>query len=422
VATSSQLVLDSPASIATPRRRGPSLARRKYQSGHVFQKGKKLSDTWDPIAPAYVSYWKDMPGGSRRRVPIPLGPCRTRTIATRNAAAQLEKLAVNSTQTFIESTCSTTFAQQGEIYLQRLATRKRNPLEQSTIDIRRYILDKWIYPQIGDTLLSGVSNLAMKELVSHLVSKELSPASIASYTFTVKDVVASAIDENGEQLYPRKWNTEFIDAPIIEDQNQPVVDQAGLEALLKMAEGRLQVLYALLAGCGPLRVGEALGLEIKHISPDFRTLRIEQKAKCGKLQPYLKTANGEREVDLCSDLSDMLREHVGGRTTGLVFCNREGAPLLQSGILMYKLHPLLRKLNLPKGGFNIFRRFRMKHIDLSPCPKSLQHFWSGHAQTHISERYVHLLGDRALRVEWAEKLGMGFALPNAQIHAVKKLA
>jgi hypothetical protein len=35
---------------------------------------------------------------------------------------------------------------QGEIWLNSLANRKRNPLEKTTIDTRRYALDKWIYP------------------------------------------------------------------------------------------------------------------------------------------------------------------------------------------------------------------------------------------------------------------------------------
>jgi integrase len=56
------------------------------------------------------------------------------------------------------------------------------------------------------------------------------------------------------------------------------------------------MLLALLAGCGPLRAGEALGLEIKHISPDHRTLYIRQKAKKGKVQNFLKTQAGERDI------------------------------------------------------------------------------------------------------------------------------
>ena len=145
--------------------------------------------------------------------------------------------------------------------------------------------------------------------------------------------------------------------------------------------------YALLAGCGPLRVGEALGLEIdKTISPDFRTLQITQKAKHGIIQPYLKTKNGIREVDLCTTLAAMLRDFICTRTTGLLFQSSTGAQLLQSNTLQDSLHPILEKLEHVKGGFNIFRRFRLTCLEKSDCPDALKHFWSGHAQTHVSER------------------------------------
>ena len=49
------------------------------------------------------------------------------------------------------------------------------------------------------------------------------------------------------------------------------------------------------------------------------------------------------------------------------------------------------------------------------CPKALQYFWSGHAQTHVSERYTKLLRKREYRLEWAEKIGMGFGLPERPV-------
>jgi len=141
------------------------------------------------------------------------------------------------------------------------------------------------------------------------------------------------------------------------------------------------MLYALLAGCGPPRVGEALGLEIdKQISEDFRTLYIVQKPKAGKIQPYLKTKNGERQVDLCRPLAEMLREYVGERKAGLLFHTSTGAQLLQANTLQDSLHPVLNYLAHEYGGFNIFRRFRLTHLETSGCPETLKHFWSGHAQ------------------------------------------
>jgi len=81
-------------------------------------------------------------------------------MAERAAGERLEQLGVNSTQAFIEATSNITFQRQGEIWLKSLADRKRNPLEQTTIDNRRYALDKWIYPFFYGRLVAEVNNLA----------------------------------------------------------------------------------------------------------------------------------------------------------------------------------------------------------------------------------------------------------------------
>jgi hypothetical protein len=54
----------------------------------------------------------------------------------------------------------------------------------------------------------------------------------------VKGVVASAINENGEELFPRKWNDEYIDAPVIASQNQPSTSGDSMTAILAAAKGR----------------------------------------------------------------------------------------------------------------------------------------------------------------------------------------
>jgi integrase len=407
-------------------RRKPSLARRTYQAGSVFQKGKTRSDQWEPTGRAYLRFWKDVPGeANARRQYAALGVCRTRSIAERRAAELLGRLGINSTRRIIEATSSIFFRRQAEIWLKSLSQRKRNPLEQATIDTRRYALDKWIHPFFAGKLVAEITNRSIREFVEHIGT--LSASTIRDYSNIVKAVVASAIDENGEEVFPRKWNEEYIDAPLIGQQRQPSLDPEKMEAVIRSARGQFRMLYHLLAGCGPLRVGEALGLDISNISENRRTLRICQKAKRGKIQPYLKTAAGERarakaglvalascktssrEVDLCTDLSNALRGFIGSRRTGLLFATAAGRQLLQSNTLQDSLHPILKKLEVPKGGFNIFRRFRITHVAKSECPEFLRHFWSGHAQKH-SERYIKLLGDPDFRLQWAEKIGTGFTL------------
>ena len=400
------------------------MARRNYQAGSVFQKGKTKREAWDTTAPAYGRYWKDVPGAERRRVVMPLGICRTRTIAERKCAEEIEKLGINSTQTFVEATNSTTFKLQAELWLRSLANRKRDPLEQTTIDARRYYLDKWILPRIGGMYLANITNLTMKTLVDEMAGAALSAASIRDYTNIAKAVIASAVTEDGEEKFPRKWKAEIIDAPRVvrSQQRQPTTECASLSDVLLFASGQFRVLYALLAGCGPLRAGEALGLEIdKHISEDFRTLHVVQQAKRGEISDHLKTENGKRDVDLCTSLAAVLREFVGERKSGLLFSTSTGNQLLQTNVLKRSLHPILDYIAHERGGFNIFRRFRITHLATSDCPDFLKHFWSGHEQTHISERYTKLTENRDFRLKWAERIGLGFELPGAKVGQLGQL-
>jgi hypothetical protein len=131
------------------------------------------------------------------------------------------------------------------------------------------------------------------------------------------------------------------------------------------------------------------------------------------MQHCYKNADSKhgRVVDLPAKLAAVLRDLVGTRHSGLVFCEGDGSQISQRDILKYSLDPIPKKLELEQGGLNIFRRFRITAMETAEVPQALQHAWSGHARTHVSERYKKLLRQRGWRLEWAEKVGMGFDLP-----------
>ena len=148
----------------------------------------------------------------------------------------------------------------------------------------------------------------------------------------------------------------------------------------------------------------------------FRTASTQSKNsgdESGEIQQYLKTKNGERDVDLCVDLAQMLKAYVGTRTSGLLFQTSSGKQVSQRNILRDSLHPSLKGLAHVRGGFNIFRRYRLTLLDTSGCPETLRNFWSGHAHSHVSERYIKLWGEREYRLEWAERIGLGFKIPGS---------
>jgi integrase len=237
---------------------------------------------------------------------------------------------------------------------------------------------------------------------------KLSPKSISNYVGLMKLIVASAIDENGEQLFPRKWNHDFMDMPVIGNQRQPTFTAETMSAIVQKASGQEQVLYALLAGSS-LRIGEALGLEVRHFSPDCRTITVEQSCWEGDLQSP-KTKNAYRQVDVCTSLANLLKQLVAMRS-GLLFINGSGKSPLQTNILRRSLHPILAELGLPKAGFHAMRRFRTTRLRKQRAPEDLIRFWLGHANQSITDGYSKLDEDAEFRREVAEKIGTGFDVP-----------
>jgi hypothetical protein len=79
--------------------------------------------------------------------------------------------------------------------------------------------------------LASITNGTLKDLVTNMSAAGLSAKTIINYSQLVKLVVASAVDEKtGEPLFPRKWNHDFVDMPVLGKQHQPTVgSELGIE-------------------------------------------------------------------------------------------------------------------------------------------------------------------------------------------------
>jgi integrase len=301
-----------------------------------------------------------------------------------------------------------TFEEQAKVFLEQSMNRKRNPVKPATYFTWQYALAKWMYPHFKDAKLATVTNASVRSFVESLYRAGLAAQTINSYVGLVKLIVASAIDENGEPEFPRKWNSNYLDLPVISMQRRPAFTPETMSSIVHAAKGREKVLYALLAGSG-LRIGEALGLEIKHISQNGRTVSVEQSVWHGTIQSP-KTRAAYRLVDLASPLADMLKDFVGSRKAGLLFQNQCGKALLQTNLSRRKFHPLLKELGIEKQGFHGTRRLRLTWLRKNQAPDDLIRLWMGHSTSAIGDRYSKLSEDLSFRQEVAEKVGLGFVL------------
>jgi integrase len=390
-----------PEATTIRRKRGPSLSRRIGQKGSVFQH----CQPWNPEAAAYGRFWIDVPGERRQRKTVSLGICRTRSIAKQRLCEYIESAGINTKQCFTTTTTpATTFRTQAGIWISSLAKRRRKPVKPATIFGWQHALDKWILPNIGERLLAEVSNGVLRELVEKMAAAGLSPKSIVNYARVVKMVVASAVDSDGEQIYPRKWNHDFIGMPIVrkELQHRPTVTETELREILSNAKGRYAVLFSLLAGTG-LRIGEALALKVTDLSSDCSVLYVRRSIWHGQEQEP-KTPSAVRVVDVAEPLAQLLRRYVQGKAEYL-FATKKGTPLQQRNVLR-ALHATGKKI-----GFHAFRRFRTETLRRARVPEDLTRLWLGHAKQTVTDFYAGgLEKDEAWRREWCERAGLGFSI------------
>jgi integrase len=174
---------------------------------------------------------------------------------------------------------------------------------------------------------------------------------------------------------------------------------------------KMRMLF-ILCGASGLRIGEALGIRIEKIFDNGSRIIIDEKAWHGEIHDYLKTENGEREIDLPEDVAKLLVEFIGDRKSELLFRTRNGKQWSQSDILRRHLHPALEEVGFEKAGNHAFRRYRNTFLrNHTHCPESIINFWLGWGEEGMSGRYDKIKEDVAFRKEVANACGVGFDVP-----------
>ncbi len=387
-------------SAAQPDRKARrTLSRRSGQNGWIEQRKGGF----------YGRFWMDV-AGQEKRVCKRVRICPATGPGSLNASERSRRLkqilaasGANSEEVFREAEAANlgiTFKEQSGAWLQSVQSRKRKPIKLRTAEAWTSHL-KYVNGKIGQMQLADVNNRTMRGFVAEMASEtkdgtpRFSAKSIENYLAVIKSVVASVLNDKGEPVYSVKWNHNFMDLPVVEEQNAPSFTAAEIETIISRANGQDKVLYALLAGSG-LRIGEAFALQVEDVCDTV--IHVKRSAWEGDLGNP-KTAAGKREVDLHSSLASALRDHI--------------TPQRKSNLLRRSLHPILLEMGRPLCGFHAFRRFRAAHLDKELVPEILVHIWMGHSNKDISQRYARtgVKIDGMFRTITAQRVGLGFTLP-----------
>lgn len=300
-----------------------------------------------------------------------------------------------------------TISDAASAWLDHIQTRRRSPIKPSSSATFKSYIAKWIDPQLGHFAVEQVGIKVMRDFISVLNAEGLSPKSQTEIAGTVKSIIASVCDEEGEPLYPRTWDNTRLDLPLVSIQRQPTVTTPELEAIISAASESDAALWALAAGSGA-RIGEILALRIGPTelsscwTPETCSLTIRTSLWRGREQAP-KTENAHRTIEIAEPLNTALMAFAGKRT-GFLLGN--GLPLKETTARSH-----LDRL-LPGRGFHSMRRYRATVLRGSMVvPEDIIRFWMGHGDGSITSRYSKLSADANLRRRLCDKIGLGFRLP-----------
>jgi integrase len=407
---------DIKVATATPRkRRGKSMTRRRGQDGSVETSGR-----W-----RVVRFWIDVPGQDKRqhacvRICPASGPGLLGATAQKRRAREIIAESGADTEEYFSKVVAgkkvVTFKERAEWWLDWLQNRNNDPISETSVPSIRSALDKWLIPNLGDLPLSEVGNGALKNFVCKMKG-QLSPKSQHTYVGFAKEVRESLVDDEGEVIFPTKWNNGFIALPKINRrlQRRGKVSAQDIERLIALASKEWVWMLYILAPATGMRIAELLAIEIeKHISPDCTMIVVRQQVKGSKIVQHLKTEAAYRVVDLCPEASELLRKFIGHRS-GLLFPSKKGTtPVSYHNLLKRHITPDFERLGIkePGKGAHSFRRFRASVLGMKFVDNNLKKFWMGHENNDITAQYAEQMFEMN---EWrqteAAKVGLGFKVP-----------
>jgi len=107
-----------------------------------------------------------------------------------------------------------------------------------------------------------------------------------------------------------------------------------------------------------LRVGEVLALRVSDVDLARRIIRVRQTVDAAtRTVQGVKSRASNADLPMPSQLEARLRKHLQSQNakSDLLFSNRDRRPFSANKLREKQLHPLLKKLGIPRGGFHSMR-------------------------------------------------------------------
>ena len=268
------------------------------------------------------------------------------------------------------------FAQRVKQWEQTYVAKRKSSTQGLFAYHLTYLLPKW-----GKTPVELITTDAVNKWVGSPELAHLAPTTAKGIVKTLQTALGKRFGR-GAISYPSKDAVEDDPRCYLAEEVQEIVEAA---------KGQYSVLFKLAAETGA-RAGELYALTVDDLLFEHSVVHIN-KSMYQQKAGSPKTKNATRWINVKPYVMEMLRNHLNGRTEGLVFRSKRNTPLVNCTVLNKHLHPLLRKLGLERGGMHGFRHHRGSTLVMAGTPMAVIKKWIGHGSEDMVNRYTHLRPD-----------------------------
>jgi integrase len=325
---------------------GKTVPRRRFQKGTLIVRGKK------PVRCGVFREDVLRPNGTFERVQ------RTVTLGPVNSLS--ERAAWKLFQPYLDRVnAATKLPPKSGVTLEHFVKEWRSSvavnLKGSTARAAESHLRAHILPKLGSLPLTEINTKAVQGFVAYLASGGRSRKTVENILLTLSSILRTA----------RAWdyacgNFSLADITMPREgvkKEQRCFTDEEVGRILSAASEPFGTILAVTAVLG-LRIGEVLALRVSDVDFSRKIVRVRQSVDAATRNVEgVKSRASSADVPMPSQLEARLRAHLAKHEgkTDLLFVNSRGRPFSANKLREKQLHPLLKRLGIPRGGFHAAR-------------------------------------------------------------------
>lgn len=330
----------------SPNQAGAIVPRRRFQKGNIIIRGKTPT--------RYGMFREDVlqSDGTFKRIRrcVLLGPAKSLS----------ERAALKMFQPYLDRVnAAVKMPPKSGITLEAFVKEWRSSvavnLKGSTTRAAESHLRAHILPKLGGLPLTELNTKTVQGFVAYLATGGRSKKTVENVLLTLSSLLRKAkawgyacgVFSLTDITMPREG--------VKKEQRSFTDEEVG--KILSAAAEPFTTILAVTAVLG-LRIGEVLALRVSDVDFQRKVIRVRQSIDAAtRTVQAVKSQASSADVPMPSALEVRLRAHLKKHDSKneLLFVNRDGRPFSANKLREKQLHPLLKKLDIPRGGFHSMR-------------------------------------------------------------------